>query len=200
MQVFIDGTECTLPVYNIAPIRISCTTGARDFNYNEKPSLRVYIFGNMVATQGKIYRYVSRWSDDDTWGAALKPLTGESVQVPTGRHLLLDQNSPELNLVILDGGSLIINCSPENAAAPGITLTAKYIYVGEGSYMEVGTEDYPCLSIVFINLNGAKDDPVMPLFGNKVIAVSGGTLEMHGAPIMNTWTTLENTVTAGTFY
>ena len=144
----------------------------------------------MVATQGKVYRYVARWNDDDTWGAALRPLPGESVQVPKGRNLLLDTNSPELNLVILDGGSLIINCDPENENADSITLSANYIFVNEGSYMEVGTEEYPCLSPVFIVLRGSKYDPVMPLFGNKVIAVSGGTLEMHGRPIVNTWSTL----------
>ena len=146
----------------------------------------------MVANQDFVYRYVSRWSDVDTWGPALKPLVGESVSVPTGRNLLVDEDTPDLNLVILDGGSLIFECSDPNATP--LTMSAKYIFVNEGSYMEIGTEDQPCLRQVTITLHGAKYDPVMPLFGNKVIAVNGGQLEMHGRPIKNTWTRLSATV------
>ena len=197
-EIFIDDVVCAPTAFAISPdIKVDCTTGARSFDYEGQPSLRIYIKGNMVATQGRVYRYVAAWSDVDTWGPALRPMAGESVQVPAGRNLLLDENTPALNLVILDGGSLIVNCSPDDAEAPTLTLAAQYIFLNSGSYMEVGTEEQPCLSKVFIVLAGKKHDPVMPLFGNKVIAVRGGTLEMHGSPVGKTWSTLKMSVPAG---
>ena len=61
-----------------------------------------------AATQGHVYRYVSLWSSQSTWGGLFAPIDGESVAITKGTNLLVDiQNSPKLKLIIVDGGSLI---------------------------------------------------------------------------------------------
>jgi len=37
-----------------------------------------------VATQSLVYRYVSLWSDTETWGGDIPPMEGESVAIPAG--------------------------------------------------------------------------------------------------------------------
>jgi hypothetical protein len=46
-------------------------------------------------------------------------------------------------------------------------------------------------------MHGNKFSPYLPIYGNKVIGVRFGTLEMHGVPRPITWTTLANTVEVG---
>ena len=95
-----------------------------------------------VGTQGLKFYYVSRWSDDETWGASLKPAAGESVSVPKGRHLLVDEDpAGVLDLVIIDGGSMLFPCDP--TAEQPAQFDANYIFVNNGGYFEVGTEDDP---------------------------------------------------------
>ena len=63
--------------------------------------------------------------------------------------------------------------------------------------MEVGTEDYRYTSKITITMHSTKYDPNLPIFGNKVIGVNYGTLEMHGVERSHTWTDLLTTVEAG---
>jgi len=46
-------------------------------------------------------------------------------------------------------------------------------------------------------MHGEVNSPSIPTFGNKVIAVSGGQLEMHGVERFPTWTSLETTADVG---
>lgn len=62
--------------------------------------------------------------------------------------------------------------------------------------MEVGTEEFPYTSKITITMHGAIDDPYLPIYGNKVIGVRHGTLDMHG-PKRVSWTVLENTTEIG---
>ena len=59
------------------------------------------------------------------------------------------------------------------------TLDAEYIFVN-GGLLEIGTKDYPYLSKLTITMNGIWTTPQMPIFGNSVLAVKDGTLDMHG--------------------
>jgi hypothetical protein len=56
--------------------------------------------------------------------------------------------------------------------------------------MEVGTEEFPYTSKLTITMHGALADPYIPIYGNKVIGVRFGTLDMHGVPRNPSWTTL----------
>jgi len=51
-----------------------------------------------------VFRYVSLWSDSETWGGDIPPMEGESVAIPEGQHLLFDiDESPLLNAIIVEG-------------------------------------------------------------------------------------------------
>jgi hypothetical protein len=56
--------------------------------------------------------------------------------------------------------------------------------------MEVGTEQFPYTSKLTITMHGTREDPEIPTYGNKVLAVREGTLEMHGLKRTPTWTEL----------
>ena len=59
--------------------------------------------------------------------------------------------------------------------------------------MEVGTEEHRYTSKLNITMFSTKFDPNLPIFGNKVIGVNFGTLEMHGVERPVTWTDLYET-------
>jgi G8 domain len=46
-------------------------------------------------------------------------------------------------------------------------------------------------------MHSKRYDPELPVFGNKVIAMYDGILDMHGVPREPTWTELETTVLPG---
>jgi hypothetical protein len=60
--------------------------------------------------------------------------------------------------------------------------------------MEVGTEEFPYTSKLTITMHGAIKDPYIPIYGNKVIGVRKGVLDMHGVKREPAWTVLEKTV------
>jgi hypothetical protein len=108
--------------------------------------------------------------------------------------LLVDVDStPILNAVVVEG-SLIF---PPDANANHLrTFDAHYVMV-KGGYLEVGTEEFPYTSKLIITMHGNKQMAEMPIYGNKVIAIRHGTLEMHGIPRTPTWTVLDSTAAPG---
>ena len=46
-------------------------------------------------------------------------------------------------------------------------------------------------------MHGGLYDPYLPIYGNKVIGVRYGVLDMHGVTRTPTWTSLEHTVSRG---
>jgi|Transcript_33607 hypothetical protein len=88
---FSDTATTTVTIDNIACAvtaktteSITCTTGKKAYK-PDTPKLVINIegFGN-VATMGKEFLYVSKWSDAQTWGNDLSPQEGEAVSVPKG--------------------------------------------------------------------------------------------------------------------
>jgi hypothetical protein len=63
--------------------------------------------------------------------------------------------------------------------------------------MEVGTEEFPYTSKITITMHGDVYSPYLPVYGNKVIGVRYGTLDMHGVERTPTWTLLETSVAKG---
>ena len=53
------------------------------------------------------------------------------------------------------------------------------------------------MSKLTITMHGTEFDPALPTYGNKVIAIRYGQLEMHGAPRTRTWTDLKETANVG---
>lgn len=118
----------------------------------------------------------------------------DTIHIPAGLNLLMDiDSSPMLKAIIVEG-SLII--PPDSDPSHIRTLDAYYIFV-RGGLMEVGTEDFPYTSKFIITLYGNKQSPEIPIYGNKVIGVRYGTLDMHGVERLPSWTELETTVMPG---
>ena len=117
-------------------------------------------------------------------------MDGESIHIPTGLNLLVDlDTTPVLNLIIVEGSLLFIPDTDPNHVR---NFDAHYIFVTGGT-MEVGTEDFPYTSKIFITMHSSIDDPYLPIYGNKVIGVRYGSLDMHGVERTPVWTYLEQT-------
>jgi len=119
-------------------------------------------------------------------------MDGESVYLPAGLNLLVDVDAtPMLKAVIVEG-TLIF--PPDKDPKHHRTFDAMYIMVrGEGSYFEVGTEDFPYTSKMTITMHGLISDPYLPIYGNKCIGLRYGTLDLHGVKREPEWTSLDTT-------
>ena len=91
-------------------------------------------------------------------------------------------------------GTLII--PPDSDPNHQRELHAEYIVVHRGT-LEIGTKEHPYTSRLCITLYGTEEGPFVPVYGNAVIGVRDGTLELHGQPRSHTWTMLEETASAG---
>jgi hypothetical protein len=101
-------------------------------------------------------------------------------------HVLMDiPKTPVYSFVNVEG-SLIFDQKTTG------TFDAEYIIVKEG-YLEIGTEEEPYTGDLTITMHGAEYGATLPLFGNKVLAVKGGQLEMHGKQRDIAWTDLKMT-------
>lgn len=47
--------------------------------------------------------YVLRWSDIRTWGTDLLPVEGDLIHVPKGMTLYVDQTTPKLEGMVVEG-------------------------------------------------------------------------------------------------
>jgi len=190
-QIVIDGRNCSITA--ATSTSVTCTTDHRPGLI--KPSLEIYIQDvGLVSNQQKLFRYVSMWSDDTTWGGEFAPMYLESVYVPEGLNLYVDVDAtPELNLVLVEGALIF---APEADATHERYFDANYIYLRH-AYMEVGTEEFPYTSQLTITMHGNLSSPYLPIFGNKCIACDACTLDMHGVARDKTWTVLDSTVEPG---
>lgn len=117
------------------------------------------------------------------------------IYIPAGLHLLVDIDStPKLSAVLVEG-SLIFPPHPTNPDHQR-TFDAHYVLIRDG-YMEVGTEEFPYTSKLTITMHSNKYSPEIPIYGNKVIGVRNGVLDMHGIKREPTWTELDVTSDAG---
>lgn len=109
-------------------------------------------------------------------------------------NLLVNVDStPLLNAVIVEGSLLF----PSNPSPTHLrTFDARYVFVNKG-LLEIGTENDPYTSKLQITMHGVKSSPEIPIYGNKVIAVREGTLDIHGIPRTLTWTSLATTAEIG---
>lgn len=117
----------------------------------------------------------------------------ESIHVPKGLNLYIDiDETPEINLILVEGS---LTMAPHSDPNHHRKLHAHYIFV-HGGTMEVGTEEFPYTSKATITMYGTIRDPYIPIFGNKVLAVKNGILDMHGVQ-KKSWTVLNTTALPG---
>jgi hypothetical protein len=125
-----------------------------------------------------------RWSDPATWGGTL-PTAGATVVIPAGRTIVLDTATPALKGLTIEG---TLTAAPD----ADIGITADYIIL-RGGRLQIGSAAAPYLRNAVITLTGntTADNPATLGFGNKVLGMMGGTLEMHGRPVAHSWTKLD---------
>jgi len=191
ISVVIDGRACAVTAATTTTI--SCTTADRPGLVES--SMEIFIDGQgLVSNNGVLFRYVSFWTADSTWGGDFAPMHLESVHIPKGLNLLVDiKNPPQLKFVLVEGSLIFYPDTDENHER---TFDAHYIFINKG-VMEVGTEEHPYTSKLTITMHSNVADPYLPIYGNKVIGLKAGTLDFHGVKREPTWTSLETTALSG---
>ncbi|MBB6098633.1 cell migration-inducing and hyaluronan-binding protein [Deinobacterium chartae] len=127
-----------------------------------------------------------RWSDPATWGGKL-PAEGDTVTIPTGKRILLDQNPPAL------GGLTVLGTLEFDRR--DLELRTDWIMLH--GHLEIGSETRPFTQQARIILTDRKPGEDLMGMGDKVIGVMGGTLDIHGEARGPVWTRLAQTAPAG---
>jgi hypothetical protein len=121
--VTIDGITCV--VSSATSTEIQCTTGVRAQPPTGGNSFVVVSAGNAVILDCPPYAYMDRWSAEATWGGEVPPRDGDMVVVPQGMTLLVDQSTPFLNMIMVEGGTVVFSDESD------ITVDANYfIFIG----------------------------------------------------------------------
>lgn len=192
-QVSIGEYPCTIE--SATENRITCTTGPSDGS--QVASISV---DNGFGQQQDVFQYwyVNRWSSPRSWGCDDNqaecpgaPADGDIIEIPEGIELLLDESTPLLAVLIVNGGKLIFDREAD------IHLRAHYIIINNGGSIQVGSEHNPYKRQAHIELYGHRRSIALPLYGAKVLAIHRGSLDLHGIPHRFTWTRLDGTVEAG---
>jgi hypothetical protein len=125
----------------------------------------------------------TRWSDPATWGGSVPP-ANSVVVIPAGKTVVLDGATPPLRGLQIRG-TLV-------AGDNDLAITSDYVFV-DGGRLQIGSATQPYLRNATITLTGstAAENTGTPSFGNKVLAVMGGVLELHGRPVARNWTKLD---------
>jgi len=127
------------------------------------------------------------WSDPATWGGVL-PMAGQNVTITDDMHVILDQDTPALGGLTIEGA---LELAPEDVA-----LTADWIMV-HGT-LRAGSESEPFTHQATITLTG--DDLLQSIMGmgtRGIMVMGGGTLALHGAPPAVAWTKIADHVDPG---
>lgn len=133
---------------------------------------------------------MDRWSSQATWGGEVPPRDGDTVYVPPGMTLLVDQSTPFLNSFIVEGGTVVF------ADETDMTLDANY-FIFIGGEFRAGLENSPYQHKLTFTLHGGYYDRQLPYFGNKVLGCMNCKFNMHGVVRNPTWTELATTVNPG---
>lgn len=128
------------------------------------------------------------WSNPATWQGHL-PTAGAKVVIPAGRSLLLDTSPPPLTSLTI-AGTLV-------CAEKDLTLRADWILLPNGGLFLCGSEVQPFQHHLTITLTGTNPQAnTLTGMGTKLLAVTGGKLELHGQNKMS-WLHLAQTAPAG---
>ncbi len=125
----------------------------------------------------KIAAVPELWSNPATWGG-VKPVAGDAVTIPANKHIILDEDTPDLAGLTING---TLEFDRKN-----LNLTADWIAVM--GTMQVGTVALPFVQQANITLNATNINENIMGMGTRGIMVMGGTLELHGTPPNKTWT------------
>ncbi|GIL74261.1 hypothetical protein Vretifemale_4328 [Volvox reticuliferus] len=137
-----------------------------------------------------LFKYLDLWSAPGTWPMGRLPQQGEDVVIAQGTTVLLDVNPPALGSLTLYG-TLVFDDTQ-----PSLELQATSILVDGGGLL-IGSPGEPYSSGATITLLGQPGHTGHYLYGNKVLAVRNGRVQMTGCPREPPYTTLNATASPG---
>ena len=122
------------------------------------------------------------WSAAATWTSfgSTKPTAGSSVTIPAGVHIMLDESTPALANLTING---TLEFERQN-----LSLTANWVMVMGA--LHIGSAASPFAQKATINLTGTNVNESIMGMGTRGLMVMGGILELHGTPPTKTWTKL----------
>ena len=122
---------------------------------------------------------VKRWSDPGSWPNG-KPEAGDEVIIPQGESYLLDENTPNLGGLVING---ILTFDRLN-----LELTVDHIFI-DGGRLQIGSEENPFEQKAIITLNGT--DTGQEVNTRGITVLGGGELELHGDTPDVLWTKID---------
>ena len=142
----------------------------------EKPLIITHkILGECLIPSTCGFNYRDFWSNRNTWGGDVVPRDGELVEI-NNLDVVLDVANISLSGLSINNGSLAIFDDKD------YTISTKYIMINNGR-LQIGTEASPFQSRkLTITLTGTQNDSQLTMYGNKVIGLNKGILDIHGKP------------------
>lgn len=132
------------------------------------------------------------WSNPATWGGT-KPAAGDTVVVPAGMNLVLDESTPALGVVTIEGTLRFRD---------GVTaeLRASDIIVRGAGALRAGSSTAPFTgkaTITLTNTTMTADPSGAGMGARGLLVYNGGTLALFGKPPAVPWTRLAAHAAAG---
>lgn len=113
---------------------------------------------------------VFKWSNPLAWGGT-KPTDGEEVIIPASKHIFLDESTPQLAGLTIQGTL--------EFERKDLELTSEWIVV-DGGTLKVGEENDPFIDKAVITLTDGDMEASIMGMGTRGIMVMSGALELHG--------------------
>lgn len=150
--------------------------------FNDRTSsFRITATGPVAPVSDTFY-----WSNPATWGGS-KPVAGADVLVPAGMKLVLDESTPALRLLTIEGELSV------RAALKADLIAAAIVVQGPGAALRAGSASARftgTLAITLTDTNLAGDVTGMGMGTRGIIVHNGGQLQLFGNPPAVTWTRL----------
>lgn len=154
------------------------------FNINIPLKINIEEIGDLAFNDNN-FEIFYRWSDIRTWGMDFIPGFKDSVYIKN-LNVLFDIETADLNFVLIENGSLKFEDTRD------YKIKANNILIRSGNFI-IGTEKLPFKHKFELIFTSTKKDPTLPIFGNKVLAVMEGCLDIHGIKKEFTHTLLAKT-------
>ena len=89
------------------------------------------------------FQYIDLWSSNFTWGETSKPEEGDFVVIPSDMTVLLDESTPVLKFILIQGGKLIFD------EVEDLHLQSEVILITGGGLLQVIIFDSNVLKLLF---------------------------------------------------
>ncbi|CAL8298854.1 unnamed protein product [Lota lota] len=187
VNVTVAGSVCDVQSTN--ETHIVCVTNSQARSQEAK--VRVSIGDRGIAKMDNAnFFYIDVWSSRFTWGGLPPPEKDMFVVITKGQTILLDESTPVLKMLLIQGGTLVFD-------EKDLELQAENILITDGGWLQVGREGAPFQHKAIITLHGHLRSTELPVYGTKTLGVREGILDLHGIPVPVTWTHLAQTASNG---